>query len=125
MGALTTVDLNGPMRQTDTISAASGKFLRQPRFMVLHRLPALRTSSILLKWSLEMHHHPDPDHPLYVSDRLSAVSNIPMQFLVSVGIVAVILVAASLADFMPTSDGSVGFVDAQRPLPPARQRQDS
>jgi hypothetical protein len=72
-----------------------------------------------------MHHLPDPDNPLYVSDRLSAVSNIPMQFLVSVGIVAVILVAASLTDFMPTSDGSSGFVDAQRPLPSARQRQDS
>jgi hypothetical protein len=102
------------MRQTDTILAVFGKFLRQHRIMVPHRPPPLRASGILLKWSLEMHHLPDPDKPLYVSDRLSAVSNIPIQFLVSVAMVAVILVAASLTDFMPTSDGSAGFVDAQK-----------
>lgn len=61
-----------------------------------------------------MHHLPDPDKPLYVSDRLSAVSNIPMQFLVSVAIVAVILAATSLTDFMPTSGGSAGLVDTQK-----------
>jgi hypothetical protein len=102
------------MRQTDTISALFGKFLRQPQFMVSSSAADLRTRSILLNWSLEMHHLRDPDNPLYVSDRLSAVSNIATQFLVSVGIVAVILVAASLPDFMPTSDGSVGFVDTQK-----------
>ncbi len=61
-----------------------------------------------------MHHLCDPDNPLYVSDRLSAVSNIPTQFLVSLGIATVILVAASLPEFMPTSDGSAGFVDTQK-----------
>jgi hypothetical protein len=72
-----------------------------------------------------MRHLSRSESPRYVSDRLSAVSNVPMQFLVSAGIVAVILVAALLTDFMPTNDGSAGFVDAQRPLPSARQRQDS
>jgi hypothetical protein len=81
--------------------------------MVPHR-PPLLASGILLKWSLEMYHPPDPDKPLYVSDRLFAVSNIPMQFLVSVAMVAVVLIAASLTDFIPTSDGSAGFVDAQK-----------
>jgi hypothetical protein len=80
----------------------------------LHRLPTLRTRNIFLNWSPEMHHLHDPDNPLYVSDRLSAVSNIPTQFLVSLGIATVILVAASLPEFMPTSDESVGFVDTQK-----------
>lgn len=64
-----------------------------------------------------MRHFPDPELPAYVSDRLSAVSGIPMQFLMSVGLVAVIMVAASLTDFIPKTNGAAGFADAQRAIP--------
>jgi hypothetical protein len=57
---------------------------------------------------------PEPDYPSFVSDRLSAVSNVPTQFLVSVGMVTVILIAATLADNIPNTDGAAGFVDAQK-----------
>lgn len=56
---------------------------------------------------------PDPDCPSFVSDRLSAVSNVPTQFLVSVGMVTVILIVATLADFIPNTDGAADFVDVQ------------
>lgn len=61
-----------------------------------------------------MPHLSDPDHPPFVSDRLLAVSNVPMQFLASVGIVAVILIGAALADFIPKTDGAAWFVDTQK-----------
>jgi hypothetical protein len=61
-----------------------------------------------------MQHLPNPEHPPFVSDRLSAVSDVPMQFLVSVGIVAVILIAATLADFIPEGNGAPGFIDPQK-----------
>jgi hypothetical protein len=62
----------------------------------------------------KMRHLSNPEHPPFVSDRLSAVSNVPMQFVVSFGIVTVILIAAALTDFIPRSDGAAGFVDAQK-----------
>jgi hypothetical protein len=61
-----------------------------------------------------MRYLPNPEHPLFVSDRLSAVSNVPMQFLVSVGILSVILIAAALTDLLPNSDRAAGLADAQR-----------
>lgn len=61
-----------------------------------------------------MRHLSGSDIPRYVSDRLSAVSNVPMQFLVSAGMVATILAATSFADFLPGSDGAAGLVDAQK-----------
>jgi hypothetical protein len=61
-----------------------------------------------------MHVLPDPEHPAYVVDRLSAVSNVPRQFLMSVGMVAVMLLVVSLTDFTAKSDGPAGFVDAQK-----------
>jgi hypothetical protein len=68
---------------------------------------------LLLKWSREMRHLPESEHPLFVSDRLAAVSHVPTQFLVSVGIAVVILFAAPLADTVPSSDGAAGLVDLQ------------
>lgn len=59
-----------------------------------------------------MRHLSDSESPRYVSDRLSAVGNVPMQFLVSAGIVATILTTASLT--VPGSGKTVGFVDAQQ-----------
>ena len=53
------------------------------------------------------------DSPRYVSDRLSAVSNVPMQFLVSAGVVATILTATSFADLAKKGE-AVGSVDAQQ-----------
>jgi hypothetical protein len=61
-----------------------------------------------------MQHLPNPEHPPFVSDRLSAVSNVPMQFLLSVGMVAVILLGATLADSTATGEGTSRFVDAQQ-----------
>lgn len=61
-----------------------------------------------------MQHLPSPEHPPFVSDRLSAVSNVPMQFLASVGTVAVILLGATLADSTVTGEGTARFVDAQQ-----------
>ena len=58
-----------------------------------------------------MGHLPNPDYPPFVSERLSAVTNVPMQFLVSVGIATVILIAA---DFTSNGDEAAGFVDVQR-----------
>lgn len=60
-----------------------------------------------------MRHLHDPEIPAYVSDRLSAVSGIPMQFLMSVALVAVIMAAGSLTDSIPNTDEAVGFADAQ------------
>lgn len=60
-----------------------------------------------------MRHLPDQDTPLYVSDRLSAVSNVPTQLLVSAGVMAVILAVTSLTDFMPTRGETAGFVDTE------------
>jgi hypothetical protein len=60
-----------------------------------------------------MRHLRDQDTPHYVSDRLSAVSNVPTQLLVSVGVTAVILAVTSLTDFMPTRGEAVGFVDTE------------
>lgn len=59
-----------------------------------------------------MRHLPHSECPRYVSDRLSAVSNVPMQFLASAGLVATILVIVSLADLMPKRRAAAG-VDAQ------------
>lgn len=56
-----------------------------------------------------MRHLSGSESPRYVSDRLSAVSNVPMQFMVSAGIVATILITASLV-----VGEAVGFVDAQQ-----------
>lgn len=61
-----------------------------------------------------MRHLPDSEHPSYVSDRLSAVSHVPMQYLMSIGIGAVMLTAISLADSTLPNDGAEGFVDAQQ-----------
>jgi hypothetical protein len=60
-----------------------------------------------------MDHLSNPEQPAYVADRVSAVSNVPMQFLMSVGMVAVILVAASLTDAIPAGEGMAGLPDAQ------------
>ncbi|MCV3207364.1 hypothetical protein OHD62_11995 [Mesorhizobium sp. YC-39] len=59
-----------------------------------------------------MRHLSGSESPRYVSDRLSAVSNVPMQFLVSAGVVATILSTASLT--VPGGGETVGFVDAQQ-----------
>jgi hypothetical protein len=53
-----------------------------------------------------MDHLSNPEQPAYVADRVSAVSNVPMQFLMSVGMVAVILVAASLTDAISAGEGA-------------------
>jgi hypothetical protein len=53
-----------------------------------------------------MDHLSNPEQPAYVADRVSAVSNVPMQFLMSVGMVAVILVAASLTDAILAGEGA-------------------
>jgi hypothetical protein len=60
-----------------------------------------------------MRHLPDSERPSYVSDRLSAVSHVPMQFLMSIGIGAVMLTAISLADLAPPKEGAAGFVSAE------------
>ena len=60
-----------------------------------------------------MRHLSTSERPRYVSDRLSAISNVPMQFLVSVGVVVTILTAASFADFAKKREAA-GFVNAQR-----------
>lgn len=59
-----------------------------------------------------MRHLSRSESPRYVSDRLSAVSNVPMQFLVSAGVVATIFVTASLAGLMPKKH-EAARVDAQ------------
>lgn len=59
-----------------------------------------------------MRHLSSSERPHYVSDRLSAISNVPMQFLVSAGLVVTILTAASFADFAEKSEAA-WFVDAQ------------
>ncbi|RUV69744.1 MAG: hypothetical protein EOR30_28730 [Mesorhizobium sp.] len=61
-----------------------------------------------------MRHLSGSESQPYVSDRLAAVSNVPTQFLVSAGMAATILAAASVADFMPKRGEAVGFVDAQK-----------
>ena len=58
-----------------------------------------------------MSHLPKPDYPPFVSERLTAVTNVPMQFLVSVGIATVILI---VADFISNSDEVAELVDVQR-----------
>ena len=60
-----------------------------------------------------MRHLSTSERPHYVSDRLSAISNVPMQFLVSVGVVMTILTAASFADFAEKNEAAE-FVDAQQ-----------
>jgi hypothetical protein len=60
-----------------------------------------------------MRHLSSSERPHYVSDRLSAISNVPMQFLVSAGLVVTILTAASFADFAEKSEAA-WFVDAQQ-----------
>lgn len=62
------------------------------------------------RWSSKMR---PLESPRYVSDRLSAVSNVPMQFLVSAGMAATILAATSFADLAKRGE-AVGFVDAQQ-----------
>lgn len=59
-----------------------------------------------------MHHLSSSERPHYVSDRLSAISNVPMQFLVGAGVMVTILTASSFADFAEKSEAA-GFVDAQ------------
>jgi hypothetical protein len=60
-----------------------------------------------------MRHLSSLERPHYVSDRLSAISNVPMQFLVSAGVVVAILTAASFADLAEKSEAA-GFVDTQQ-----------
>lgn len=55
-----------------------------------------------------------PEHPRFVTDRLSAVSNVPMQWLLSVCIAAAILSGGALADFVPETDETAAFVDVQK-----------
>jgi hypothetical protein len=54
-----------------------------------------------------MDHLSNPEQPAYVADRVSAVSNVPMQFLMSVGMVAVILVAALLTDAISAGEDAI------------------
>jgi hypothetical protein len=65
------------------------------------------------RWSSKMRPLSGSESPRYVSDRLSAVSNVPMQFLVSAGMAATILTATSFADLAKRGE-AVGFVDAQQ-----------
>ncbi|WP_153020382.1 hypothetical protein [Paramesorhizobium deserti] len=60
-----------------------------------------------------MRHLPNPEHPPYVSDRLSAISNLPAQFLIGACVMAVIMIALSFADFMPTDEETARIVDAR------------
>jgi hypothetical protein len=62
----------------------------------------------------DMRHVSETDYPSYVSDRLSAVRHVPLQILVSIGLVALILIPATLADVLSTSDGAGEVVDAQQ-----------
>lgn len=59
-----------------------------------------------------MRHLSSSERPHYVSDRLSAISDVPMQFLVSAGVLVTILTVASFADFAEKREAA-GFVDAQ------------
>jgi hypothetical protein len=67
---------------------------------------------VFQKTEIKMYHVSSSERPHYVSDRLSAIHNVPMQFLVSAGVVATILTAASFADFEEKSEAA-GFVDAR------------
>jgi hypothetical protein len=57
-----------------------------------------------------MGHLPNADYPPFVSERLSAVTNVPMQFLVSVGIATVILI---VTNFTSNGEEAAGFVDVR------------
>jgi hypothetical protein len=70
-------------------------------------------TTVVQKRRSEMRHLSSSERPHYVSDRLSAISNVPMQFLVSAGLVVTILTAASFADFAEKSEAA-WFVDAQQ-----------
>jgi hypothetical protein len=72
------------------------------------------STSILEKGrAWKMRHLSNPEQPAYVMDRLSAVSNISMQILVSIAMAAVILVAASPTGSMPAGEGTAALMDAQ------------
>jgi hypothetical protein len=60
-----------------------------------------------------MRHLSTSERPHYVADRFSAISNVPMQFAVSVVVLVTILSAVSFADFVEKKEAA-GFVDSQQ-----------